>query len=253
MESGSIFLLLGLLAVWAELQAVAGQGDKHDICRLPPEQGPCKGRIPRYFYNPASRTCESFIYGGCKGNKNNFKTKAECVRACRPPGAWDRARPLPRWGGGRCCPDPYHKLGGQNYTGAGLQQFKEPWYLSRWEVWSNKRSPEFQPCCGWGGTWGVLNHRARSHGPVSQEVLSSSIASYCVALGSHCHPVSRFDLPPEEANGHMGQPGTQGPGQEPGQGRLRCRHLTPVLAQVGCSTGVVLEASLPPGNPDSRD
>ncbi|XP_077688597.1 chelonianin [Eretmochelys imbricata] len=85
MESGSIFLLLGLLAVWAELQAVAGQGDKRDICRLPPEQGPCKGRIPRYFYNPASRTCESFIYGGCKGNKNNFKTKAECVHACRPP------------------------------------------------------------------------------------------------------------------------------------------------------------------------
>nr|P00993.1 RecName: Full=Chelonianin; AltName: Full=Basic protease inhibitor; AltName: Full=RTPI [Caretta caretta] len=61
------------------------QGDKRDICRLPPEQGPCKGRIPRYFYNPASRMCESFIYGGCKGNKNNFKTKAECVRACRPP------------------------------------------------------------------------------------------------------------------------------------------------------------------------
>ncbi|XP_024078433.1 chelonianin, partial [Terrapene carolina triunguis] len=85
MESGSIFLLLGLLAVWAELQAVAGQGDKRDICRLPPEKGPCKGKMPRFFYNPASKTCESFIYGGCQGNKNNFKTKAECVRACRPP------------------------------------------------------------------------------------------------------------------------------------------------------------------------
>uniref|UniRef100_A0A8C3IV45 Uncharacterized protein n=1 Tax=Chrysemys picta bellii TaxID=8478 RepID=A0A8C3IV45_CHRPI len=56
-----------------------------DICRLPPEKGPCKGKMPRFFYNPASRTCESFIYGGCKGNKNNFKTKAECVRACGPP------------------------------------------------------------------------------------------------------------------------------------------------------------------------
>ncbi|XP_067410038.1 chelonianin-like [Emydura macquarii macquarii] len=84
MESGGIFLLLGLFALWAELPAVAGQGDKRDICRLPAEQGPCEARISRYFYNPASRQCEHFIYGGCKGNENNFKTKAECVRACRP-------------------------------------------------------------------------------------------------------------------------------------------------------------------------
>ena len=25
-----------------------------------------------------------FIYGGCRGNANNFKTKAECEQKCRP-------------------------------------------------------------------------------------------------------------------------------------------------------------------------
>uniref|UniRef100_A0A8C8S2Y4 Uncharacterized protein n=1 Tax=Pelusios castaneus TaxID=367368 RepID=A0A8C8S2Y4_9SAUR len=85
MKSCGVFLLLGFLTLWAELQAVAGQEDKRDICQLPPEKGPCKANIQRYFYNPASRECEKFIYGGCKGNENNFRTKAECVRACKPP------------------------------------------------------------------------------------------------------------------------------------------------------------------------
>uniref|UniRef100_A0A8C3SF81 BPTI/Kunitz inhibitor domain-containing protein n=1 Tax=Chelydra serpentina TaxID=8475 RepID=A0A8C3SF81_CHESE len=54
-----------------------------DICRLPPEKGPCEARIPRFFYNPASRTCQRFYYGGCQGNRNNFRTFRACQRACR--------------------------------------------------------------------------------------------------------------------------------------------------------------------------
>uniref|UniRef100_A0A8C0GBN3 BPTI/Kunitz inhibitor domain-containing protein n=1 Tax=Chelonoidis abingdonii TaxID=106734 RepID=A0A8C0GBN3_CHEAB len=58
-----------------------------DICRLPPETGPCEALIPRFFYNPASRTCKSFIYSGCQGNGNNFRTLLECQRAC-----WKRGK-----------------------------------------------------------------------------------------------------------------------------------------------------------------
>ncbi|XP_030388732.1 kunitz-type serine protease inhibitor B1-like isoform X2 [Gopherus evgoodei] len=61
-------------------------GSSGDICRLPPKTGPCEALIPRFFYNPASRTCESFIYGGCQGNGNNFRTLPECQRACRKRG-----------------------------------------------------------------------------------------------------------------------------------------------------------------------
>jgi hypothetical protein len=35
-----------------------------------------------YFYNGATGQCEKFTYGGCKGNENNFDTKAECENRC---------------------------------------------------------------------------------------------------------------------------------------------------------------------------
>uniref|UniRef100_A0A8C7WRZ5 BPTI/Kunitz inhibitor domain-containing protein n=1 Tax=Oryzias sinensis TaxID=183150 RepID=A0A8C7WRZ5_9TELE len=38
----------------------------------------------RYFYNFKKGRCEIFIYGGCGGNQNNFKTEQECLRRCRP-------------------------------------------------------------------------------------------------------------------------------------------------------------------------
>ena len=54
-----------------------------DICLLPRVTGPCRARIPRYFYNNATKRCEGFIYGGCRGNKNNFRTQKECEKQCR--------------------------------------------------------------------------------------------------------------------------------------------------------------------------
>lgn len=53
------------------------------ICHLPPEHGPCRGHFYRYAYNPATGTCRVFLYGGCRGNANNFETLKECQRACQ--------------------------------------------------------------------------------------------------------------------------------------------------------------------------
>lgn len=49
---------------------------------MPMASGGCRYAIKRYFYNSQQRRCEEFYYGGCGGNKNNFKTKAECLTAC---------------------------------------------------------------------------------------------------------------------------------------------------------------------------
>ena len=46
----------------------------NQICRLPMEAGPCYALKPRFFFNFQSRRCEQFIYGGCRGNENNFQT-----------------------------------------------------------------------------------------------------------------------------------------------------------------------------------
>ena len=55
-----------------------------DICSLPPDPGPCKALIPRWYHNAATGQCEEFIYGGCEGNANNFETKLACEQACLP-------------------------------------------------------------------------------------------------------------------------------------------------------------------------
>lgn len=55
-----------------------------DLCNLPIESGDCRAVILRFAYNPATRDCEPFVYGGCGGNANNFTTLQECKKACEP-------------------------------------------------------------------------------------------------------------------------------------------------------------------------
>uniref|UniRef100_A0A8W8NTQ1 Uncharacterized protein n=1 Tax=Magallana gigas TaxID=29159 RepID=A0A8W8NTQ1_MAGGI len=54
-----------------------------DICSMPEDRGLCLGAIPRWWYNRVTNRCQSFIYGGCRGNQNNFKTLIECANRCR--------------------------------------------------------------------------------------------------------------------------------------------------------------------------
>ncbi|CAL1266706.1 unnamed protein product [Larinioides sclopetarius] len=62
-----------------ECQVICG-GDPD--CQQPKEVGPCRAIMPRFFFNQESRQCEQFNYGGCRGNKNNFKTKEDCESKC---------------------------------------------------------------------------------------------------------------------------------------------------------------------------
>lgn len=51
-------------------------------CYLPKETGPCRGYFVRYFYNISTGRCQRFAYGGCQGNRNNFKSLGECNNYC---------------------------------------------------------------------------------------------------------------------------------------------------------------------------
>ena len=53
-----------------------------DLCELPPEKGPCDGKIKRYYFNSTSGLCLPFIYGGCFGNDNNFFSQYLCEQQC---------------------------------------------------------------------------------------------------------------------------------------------------------------------------
>jgi Kunitz/Bovine pancreatic trypsin inhibitor domain len=56
-----------------------------DRCYLPTSVGRCRASMTRYYYNVTARQCQSFIYGGCDGNANNFNDIEECQKECEEP------------------------------------------------------------------------------------------------------------------------------------------------------------------------
>ncbi|XP_073996015.1 proteoglycan-like sulfated glycoprotein papilin isoform X1 [Rhodnius prolixus] len=52
------------------------------ICSQPLEIGPCDGYIKRWVYDDRRHQCHTFIYSGCAGNLNNFKTQQACIDFC---------------------------------------------------------------------------------------------------------------------------------------------------------------------------
>jgi hypothetical protein len=50
-------------------------------CDLKPDGGPCKALFWKYYYNPTTKKCEKFVYGGC-GGVVPFETKEECRGMC---------------------------------------------------------------------------------------------------------------------------------------------------------------------------
>ncbi|XP_056635169.1 kappaPI-actitoxin-Avd3c-like [Diorhabda carinulata] len=53
------------------------------MCHLPEDKGRCRALIPRWRYDPDSKQCKLFNYGGCAGNVNNFVSKEVCIEKCK--------------------------------------------------------------------------------------------------------------------------------------------------------------------------
>ncbi|XP_039615339.1 uncharacterized protein LOC120532916 isoform X1 [Polypterus senegalus] len=54
------------------------------MCVLEPDPGMCLARMLKWYFDTKTKTCHTFIYGGCKGNGNNFETKKQCQDLCAP-------------------------------------------------------------------------------------------------------------------------------------------------------------------------
>jgi len=67
-----------------------------DTCSLPMEAGPCRSLRSRFHYNPAAAACQPFLYGGCRGNANNFASLEACQQQCT---STNPAQEAPRWAG----------------------------------------------------------------------------------------------------------------------------------------------------------
>jgi len=108
-RSGELWLL-EVTALFREGEGPMGPGsdgvqrkpEAPCTCTLPADPGPCDAAIPRWYHDFFTDTCETFIWGGCGGNANNFTTQKSCEAACTAscvlppdPGPCDAA--IPRW------------------------------------------------------------------------------------------------------------------------------------------------------------
>merc|ERR1719369_1959431 len=57
--------------------------DPEEVCAQPAVQGNCKAKVNRFYFEPASGSCQKFVFGGCRGNRNNFRSLEECQEFCR--------------------------------------------------------------------------------------------------------------------------------------------------------------------------
>ncbi|CAH1173684.1 unnamed protein product [Phaedon cochleariae] len=53
------------------------------VCMQDGDPGPCQGYFNRWFFDSTTQRCQPFIYGGCRGNRNNFFTGEQCMATCR--------------------------------------------------------------------------------------------------------------------------------------------------------------------------
>ena len=56
--------------------------DRPEFCSLPEDPGICRAYQPMWFWDPKTKNCRPFGYGGCGGNKNKFGTQEYCLKIC---------------------------------------------------------------------------------------------------------------------------------------------------------------------------
>ncbi|CAF4362167.1 unnamed protein product, partial [Adineta steineri] len=56
---------------------------KPSLCKLPKNIGLCQQSKLRMYYDSKTNKCKSFIYTGCRGNKNNFRSALACEKTCK--------------------------------------------------------------------------------------------------------------------------------------------------------------------------
>lgn len=77
MKLPGLFLLFG---------AAFGELSKLDLyCGHDVDSGDCIGAELRYFFDVSSGECEPFLYSGCGGNSNNYRSMELCEKTCMSP------------------------------------------------------------------------------------------------------------------------------------------------------------------------
>ncbi|XP_017362100.1 kunitz-type protease inhibitor 2 isoform X3 [Cebus imitator] len=53
-----------------------------ESCTAKAVTGPCRAAFPRWYFDVERNSCNNFIYGGCRGNKNSYLSEEACMLRC---------------------------------------------------------------------------------------------------------------------------------------------------------------------------
>uniref|UniRef100_A0A8D2JP81 Kunitz-type protease inhibitor 2 n=1 Tax=Sciurus vulgaris TaxID=55149 RepID=A0A8D2JP81_SCIVU len=53
-----------------------------EYCAAKAVTGPCRAAFLRWYFDAEKNSCDNFIYGGCRGNKNSYLSKEACMQRC---------------------------------------------------------------------------------------------------------------------------------------------------------------------------
>lgn len=51
-------------------------------CLEPKEMGGCRATLGYVYFDTETKTCKDFIWGGCDGNENRFRSTEDCEKVC---------------------------------------------------------------------------------------------------------------------------------------------------------------------------
>lgn len=53
-----------------------------EYCVPKADTGPCRAAFRQWYYDVEKNSCDSFIYGGCRGNRNRYLSQEKCMQRC---------------------------------------------------------------------------------------------------------------------------------------------------------------------------
>ncbi|XP_023577394.1 kunitz-type protease inhibitor 2 isoform X1 [Octodon degus] len=53
-----------------------------EYCAAKAVTGPCRAAFTRWYFDAEKNTCDVFTYGGCRGNKNSYRSEEACMQRC---------------------------------------------------------------------------------------------------------------------------------------------------------------------------